>query len=107
MDENQSLSEEITDDKLEILTEPEAYAAGIQEFLSPATISVKKLSANLEDLITKFNKILYNLPQIEEYKLTEIAINVNITAGGELQVIGLAKGEGKVNGGFTLKFNKV
>lgn len=94
------------EESLIILTEPEADAASIRDFLSPVKIPMKILSNNLEILTRKIGTILANIPEIGDYKLHEITINVNITAGGELQLIGIAKGKGDIKGGFSLKFSK-
>ncbi len=94
-------------DCLDILTAPEADAAGIGDFLSSAKVPVKKLSKNLEKFTEKLVMLLPAIPHVKDYELSEVTVSVNVTAGGELQLIGMARGKGEVKGGLTLKFTKL
>jgi hypothetical protein len=41
------------------------------------------------------------------YELSEVTVYVSVSASGELQLVGVAKGKGEIGGGFSLNFRKV
>ena len=93
-------------DNLVVLVGPDAQSAGIGDWLTRKEISVDTLKTNMNAFTGKLGVLLDNIPSMGEYNLSEITINVNITAGGELQIVGIARGKSEVSGGITLTFKK-
>ena len=93
-------------DSIKILVAPHADSAGIGDFLTPVPVKLKTLKENLEALTNKLGTIIPEVSSQTNYELSDISVNVNVTASGELQLVGIAKGKGEVSGGFTLTFRK-
>ncbi|MGD9928927.1 MAG: hypothetical protein AB7U05_02815 [Mangrovibacterium sp.] len=93
-------------DTINILVAPEAEAMGIGDYLAPIPIKLKTLKQNLEMFTKQLGEIIPEVPVYGGYELTDISVQVNITAGGELQLVGLVKGKGEITGGLTLTFRK-
>ena len=93
-------------DAITILVAPEAESAGIGDFLSPRPIKLKTLKQNLEMFTKQLGEIIPEIPGYAGYELAEVSVQVNITAGGELQLVGMVKGKGEITGGLTLTFKK-
>jgi hypothetical protein len=91
---------------LYILTAPDADSAGIGNFMHPVKVPIRELQKNLEEFTKKLGSLLPAVPRVKDYELSEISVSVNITAGGELQLIGVAKGKADIGGGLTLRFTK-
>jgi hypothetical protein len=91
---------------LSVLVCPDADAAGIGDWVTRKEISVDTLKANMNAFTGKLGDLLNNIPKMGDYNLSEVTINVNITAGGELQLVGVARGKGEVSGGITLTFKR-
>lgn len=91
---------------LVVLVVPEAHAAGIGDYLTRKEISVDTLNTNMKAFTGKLGALLDHIPRVGDYDLSEVTINVNISAGGELQLVGVARGKGEVSGGITLTFKK-
>lgn len=91
---------------LVVLTTPEGEEAGIGDYVSPVQLHVKKLGENLQAFAEKLGGILSNVETIGAYQLNEVTVNVNITAGGEIQLLSIARGQGGMSSGITLKFQK-
>lgn len=91
---------------LSVLVYPDADSAGIGDWLTRKEISVNTLKTNMNTFTGTLGTLLENLPSTGEYDLSEVTVNVNITAGGELQLVGVARGKGEVSGGITLTFKK-
>jgi len=91
---------------LSVLVRPDADSAGIGDWLTRKDIPVDTLKTNMNTFTGKLGALLDNMPSTGEYNLSEVTINVNITAGGELQLVGVARGKGEVSGGITLTFKK-
>ena len=91
---------------LSVLVCPDADSAGIGDWLTRKEISVNTLKTNISTFTGKLGTLLENIPSTGEYDLSEVTINVNITAGGELQLVGVARGKGEFSGGITLTFKK-
>ena len=95
-----------SDEILEILTVPDADSAGIGDFRSPVAVPVKTLNKNLKSFTKKLGEILPDISDIKNYELSEVNVSVNITAKGELQLVGVVKGGAEINGGLSLKFKR-
>lgn len=96
-----------TDDTFIVLTAPEAHALGIGDFLAPQKISLTAFKKKFKELTEKVEIILEDTPSIGNYSLNEITVIANITASGELQIVGTARGKSEFTGGLSLKFIKV
>jgi len=91
---------------LSVLVCPDADSAGIGNWLTRKEISVDTLKTNMDTFTGKLGSLLDKMPNMGDYDLSEVKINVNITAGGEFQLVGVARGKGEVSGGITLTFKK-
>lgn len=93
-------------ESLVVLTAPEGEAAGIGDYISPVPLRVKTLGDNLQAFTKKLGGILNNIETVGAFQLNEVVVSVNITAGGEIQLLGIARGKGEMVSGVTLKFQK-
>lgn len=91
---------------LVVLTTPEGDESGIGDYAFPSRVHVKKLGENLQAFAKKLGGTLSNIETIGTYHLNEVTVSVNITAGGEIQLLGIARGKGGMASGITLKFQK-
>lgn len=97
--------EELKEDELLVLTEPDATPMG-GDFRTSVPISANKINKNLKAFTGKFSEVMKDVQSLGRYELSEVSINVGITASGQIQLIGVARGKTQVAGGVTLKFTK-
>jgi hypothetical protein len=93
-------------DELDILVSPHANEMGIGDYLISKVVGVNTLEKNLKQLTEKIGRILKEVPDLGNYKLSEVTVAVNVTGTGELQLVGVARGKTDIGGAFTLKFIK-
>ncbi|MEA3546910.1 MAG: hypothetical protein U9R66_04535 [Thermodesulfobacteriota bacterium] len=92
---------------IQVLVAPDADSAGIGDFFTPKPINLKTLKENLRAFTMKLEEIIPNVSETAGYELSEVTVNVCVSASGELQLVGVAKGKGEISGGFSLNFRKI
>ncbi len=92
---------------IQVLVAPDADSAGIGDFFNPKPIKLKTLKENLRAFTMKLEEIIPDVSKQAGYELSEVTVNVSVSASGELQLVGVAKGKGEISGGFSLNFRKV
>lgn len=90
-----------------ILTEPEVTPLGApSDVLVSKRISAGVINENLRAFISRFGDILTDVSTMGTFGLVEVTVNIGISAEGEIQLIGLARGKTSVTTGILLKFQK-
>jgi hypothetical protein len=77
-----------------------------RSFGKPKAIPVQVLSENVNVFIAQIGTVLDNAPSnVKQFRLDEISFTVEVTASGELSIMGTGVGA-EAKGGMTFTFKK-